>query len=491
MRVWPRSLYGKLCATLAFLLTLLGATQLQVLSSFVEDYALERDQTIYWSLASELAERFQPLVAETIDYEALERAFYDIVIVNPRVDVYLVSNTGEILAQIGVRSGLRRSRIDPEPLVRFLRMTTPSGLPLFGDNPESIDERGIFSAAPLEIGKVPGFVYVVLNSAEQRPLSSLIRSSYILNNALLLLFLSFLLVGLVGMLAFFGITRRIDSMVQIVQRFTGGAMNERVADRSDDEIAVLGQAFNSMAERITDNVRQLEHIDAQRREFVAIVAHDLRAPLTSIYGYLDSLVNKTIPIDSAMGAEAIETAYRNSKNLIKMVKELFELARLEAKDFQPETAAIDTAEFLRFLVQKHQPMAEQKKIILALDLKADERETVSADPLLIERVLSNLIDNAIKYTPEGGTVTVSTEAQPEAVGFAVSDTGEGISEQDMVRLFERFFRTNSPLSQQAGGTGLGLSIVKRILEAHHREIAVSSVAGGGTTFAFSLPITPR
>jgi len=251
-----------------------------------------------------------------------------------------------------------------------------------------------------------------------------------------------------------------------------------------DEVDRLTQTFEEMSERITLQVSKLKEIDLLRRELIANVSHDLRTPLASLQGYLDTLLLKEGQLTPEEQRRFLETASRHSERLGKLVGELFELAKLDAQVTPIRVEPFSMAELVQDVVMKFQLRAEQAGVTLKAEVTPD-LPLVSGDIALMERVLENLLDNAIRYTPAGGRVTVSIVRQNGKLSVRVSDTGKGIAEENLPYIFDRFYRGDTS-ADRAGGAGLGLAIAKRILELHGSSLSAESRVNVGTTFVFQV-----
>lgn len=239
-----------------------------------------------------------------------------------------------------------------------------------------------------------------------------------------------------------------------------------------------------MSDRIIKQVKLLKHNDNSRRELIANVSHDLRTPLASLQGYLETLLLKNETLSEPEISEYIKTAYENSQRLQKLISELFELASLENNDTSLHFESFSMSELAQDVSQKFKLKAKNKGI--TLEAKIPEIPAfVSADIGLIQRVLENLLDNAIKYTPEGGEVEIKLSVANSNIETVIRDTGQGISEQEAQHIFERFYRIEKHRDQD--GSGLGLAIVKRIIQLHNSSIDVSSAENKGAIFSFDLP----
>jgi signal transduction histidine kinase len=254
-----------------------------------------------------------------------------------------------------------------------------------------------------------------------------------------------------------------------------------------DEIDRLSVTFKEMAGRIRQQVQRLQQTDALRRELVANVSHDLRTPLTSLQGYLETLLLKEGQLSAQEQRSYLEIATRQSERLGKLVGELFELAKLDAQVTALNVEPFALAELVQDVAQRFQLAAQQQGVELRVE-HPPQLPFVHADIGLIERVLANFIENALRYTPTGGRITLTLTPGVDTVKLGITDTGCGIPPEDLPHIFERFYRVEKTRQEHNGGAGLGLAIAKRILDLHGSTIAVHSVSNHGTVFSFELGI---
>ncbi len=225
-----------------------------------------------------------------------------------------------------------------------------------------------------------------------------------------------------------------------------------------------------------------------RRELIANVSHDLRSPLASLRGYLETLLLKEQALSQADRRSYLEIALRQAQHLQTLITELFELARLDFEGYRIDAEPVQLGELARDVAQKLTLAAQTRQVELQLEIDP-ELGLARADIGLIERTLTNLLENALAYTPAGGRIVLSMREQDARVLLCVSDNGSGIGSADLPRIFERFYRAdNKARTRDDKGSGLGLAIVKRIVELHGSEIRVDSAVGRGTTFRFDLPL---
>jgi two-component system phosphate regulon sensor histidine kinase PhoR len=234
---------------------------------------------------------------------------------------------------------------------------------------------------------------------------------------------------------------------------------------------------------VLHDITDLRRADQIRRDFVANVSHELRTPLTAIKGYTEALMDDTAETDAAR--RFLDIIHRHSTRMERLVNDLLRLARLDAGQELPEYAPCDLRALIDSLVSDFDPAASQKQQHLRA-VVAPEASNLIADPAKMHDILRNLIENAINYTPVGGTIDVSVEVVDGKYHLAVSDTGPGIPQEDVARVFERFYRVDKSRTQP--GTGLGLAIVKNLAHILDGEVTVTNRDSGGAVFTVSLPI---
>jgi histidine kinase len=270
----------------------------------------------------------------------------------------------------------------------------------------------------------------------------------------------------------------IRTLTNASQHITEGHYEKRVDVNGTDEIAQLAMRFNQM-------VTQLEQVESMRRQLIGDVTHELRTPLTSIKGYMEGLVDGVLPSTP----ETFDQIHREADRLSRLVDDLQELSRVEAKAYSLDVRSVAVSNLVQTTVKRLTPQATAKRINLHSNLPAD-LPPLQADEDRITQVLVNLVANAIQYTPEGGDVTISATRQADEIHISVKDTGVGIPPEHFANLFTRFYRVDKSRSRNAGGgSGIGLTIAKHLVEAHGGGIWVESKGDGqGSTFTFSLKI---
>ncbi|MCM8791110.1 MAG: cell wall metabolism sensor histidine kinase WalK [Candidatus Omnitrophica bacterium] len=234
------------------------------------------------------------------------------------------------------------------------------------------------------------------------------------------------------------------------------------------------------------DITELKRLEDMRKDFVANVSHELRTPISSIKGYAETLLDGKADSEETV-RDFLGIIYQDSNRLANLIDDLLDLSRIESGKMKMELEELDIAPIARRCFNVLEKSAKDKSIAVTLDIPSG-LPCVMGDEKRLVQVFLNLLDNAVKYTPAGGKVILRASLKDKAVQIDISDTGIGISEKDLPRIFERFYRVDKARSRELGGTGLGLSIVKHIVQAHNGQIWVQSTPGKGSTFSFTIPV---
>ena len=268
----------------------------------------------------------------------------------------------------------------------------------------------------------------------------------------------------------------VRAMSLATQRIADGRYEERVQVQGEDELAQLAMRFNQMAEKLNE-------VEAMRRRLIGDVSHELRTPLTAIKGSMEGLMDGVLPATQ----ETYQQIHAEADRLNRLVDDLQELSRVEARAYELEFHPVDVSSLVRTVTKRLAPRFESKRISLDLDL-APNLPGVLADEDRAVQILTNLTGNALQYTPENGKITISARQLNHEVQISVRDTGIGIPPEHLSHIFDRFYRVDKSRSRQTGGgSGIGLTIARALVEAHGGHIwAESAGEGQGSTFGFTL-----
>ncbi|WP_337263898.1 MULTISPECIES: HAMP domain-containing sensor histidine kinase [unclassified Serratia (in: enterobacteria)] len=477
--------------TLVFALLLLICCSisgvLQVRSS--TQYSQAVIQRLSANLALHIATSNPLLSPKGWDDSSVHTLFDRLMAVNPSVEVYLLDKEGNIVGNAAPPGRLKRQKVDLSPIQALL---DGAKMPIYGDDPRNLHSGKVFSVAPLKVnGEIEGYLYVVLLGEDYDALANSAQMNSALYSALWSMGLVVLFGLLAGAFAFRWVTRPIRHLTQQVSELDSdgiAALQAYAHNTPDspgrDEVSQLQHAFRRMAQRIAEQWQTLSQQDQQRREFIANISHDLRTPLTSLHGYLETLSVKSASLTETDRQRYLEIALAQSRKVGRLAQELFELARLEYGVVKPQKEPFSLSELVQDVFQKFELAAEARQQQLRTDIQPGI-PLVNADLSMMERVLTNLLDNAIRHTPQGGEIMVRLWAQGNKVLVQVNDSGPGIPQELREDLFGRPSILNNA-RRHAGG--LGLMIVKRILQLHDSDITLVEQTHLGACFRFSVPV---
>ncbi|MGL4345106.1 MAG: sensor histidine kinase [Cellulosilyticaceae bacterium] len=342
----------------------------------------------------------------------------------------------------------------------------------------SLDDQKIMSAVVSVVDKnnENDILGAVIISADIRDIYEFLDDMG--NQIYLLSLVTSLLIGLLSFFTSSFITRPLKILMKFVQKITNGQLDQKIDVKGKDEVAELGNAFNHMAE-------QLQRVEHSRQEFVSNVSHELKTPLSSIKVLTESLIfQENVPVE--MYQEFFGDINSEVDRLNSIISDLLTLVRLDRTEIPMNITYTNLNDMTQSILKRLIPLAKRKDIKLIY--QSHKEIWVEIDEVKLTLAISNLIENAIKYTPEGGEVKVILQSDLQDVFVTVQDTGIGIAKDEQSKIFERFYRTDKTRNRETGGTGLGLSITYRTVIMHNGSIQVESEEGKGSTFIVQIPI---
>lgn len=342
---------------------------------------------------------------------------------------------------------------------------------------DTFSEETLSVFSPIIIGyKVRGYVLIHKPTAE--------LASYkdgLLNISYITLALIFLCAFILLLMFTFIIYLPIRKMTRAATAYSEGNFDTKIELHTNDEMGYLAGSFNYMA-------TELSTLEEDQRKFIANVSHDFRSPLTSIKGYIEAIMDGTIPHEGQ--DKYLNIILFETKRLNKLTQSMLELNKYGAKGSMMDISNFDINQTIKTVIQTFEGTCKEKKISFELILTG-QTCIVSADMSKIQQVLYNLIDNAIKFSHPESAVTIETTEKNEKIFISVKDTGIGIPKDSIKKIWERFYKTDLSRGKDKRGTGLGLAIVKEIISSHNENINVISTEGVGTEFIFTLPMAQK
>lgn len=456
-------------------------------------YRQEVNQKLNRNLAENLVQEQLLIRGDKINHDALEKIFHMLMVINPSIELYLLDPKGNILEYSAAPGKVKRQQVSLEPIKTWL--SGDMTIPLLGDDPRHPTRKKVFSAARIrQQDRLQGYLYVILGGEEYDTITQKIQGSFILTMSAWMIGVGFFLAIGTGLVVFALLTGRLKKLTAGMNAFKRGEglasvdlPRVKATVFPGDEIDQLSLTFREMAGRIEEQIEKLQNNDLLRRELVANVSHDLRTPLATLTAYLETMHIKEADLSKSEQRKYLKIARKHCQRLSTLVDDLFELARLDAGETHLNIEPFNLAELVQDVVQNYELTARKKNITLTSNI-GRELSFVQGDIGLVERILENLIVNAIRHTPGGGTVSLILAPAEEYVKVQVLDTGVGIPGEVLPHIFDRFYTASDPGTTRTSFTGLGLAIAKRIMELHGGSIEVESERDSGTCFTFRLPI---
>lgn len=479
------SLGARLGLALALTFTAVACLLLPWIDRTSREAAEETLQQVNRDVARAVVEHAE-LFAEGAPVEKeIRGVFMKLMAVNPNLELYLLDADGRILAYDAPEGVVQAERVDLAPVEKML--AGAEGV-VHGTDPRHPDAARVFTVWPVDRpGGRDGYVYAVVGGDAYRAVADGVYEGTAVRRGVLVAGGVLALAALVAFGLVLYLTRDLRRLRTSVRAFRDGDVDARSAVRRRDEIGRLAEDFNDLAETVVAQLERIRGADDERREMVAGISHDLHTPLSTLRGFLERLQERADALSPEERAEMLGLARRNTERTLRMVDDLFELASLEAPNLRLQREDFHLGELVQDVVQRHRATAEEHGQTLEMEVEG-KLPPVDGDIALIERALTNLIVNAVRHTPEGGSIRLSVAAREHSVEVRVADTGSGIDAAELPRIFDRFYRVDkSRPTGAASGIGLGLAIVQRILALHGGAIGVQSTPGKGTEFRFTLP----
>ncbi|MGB1298799.1 MAG: sensor histidine kinase [Psychrobium sp.] len=484
-----------------FVLVFLSITLmfLWFLENSSKSYEQQATQALHQELAAHMLVEAQILKNGEIDPKALKYTFHNMMLLGPAFEIYVTDTKGKLLAHAAEEGKIKRQSIDLAPIKSFI--SPQIQFPLLGDDPRHPSRKKIFSAAPINYqGQLQGYLYVIIGSELEDKIIANLTNNKLLSETLILGGSALLFALFVGTILVWLITRPLTKMtcnVLMYQQQQLWHKNQRLNlaksstswSSSNEEVA-LATVIDEMSEKISDQLEQLKIKDIQRKELLSYISHDLRTPLSSLTGYIETWQNQFATTADENSAHYIDVAHRNALVLSGLVEQVFELAHLETGSVELHREPIAVAELAQDIMDSFDLRAKEAGVELDVSPK-DTSLQVDADIAKLERVFGNLVANAIRHTPPGGRIVIRFDLvnfdNQEKVHITVQDSGVGISKDQLPRVFEAHFRASNKVDSDTGNAGLGLAIVKALLALHQSDIEVKSEEQQGTSFSFYLP----
>lgn len=480
------SFYSRLSLTIIASFVLVGVLLLMLAQELTRTYQQEVEQKLHLQLAQHIAKDDGLIEDGKIDQKKLKNAFHSMMILGPSFEFYILDPQGKVTTYSADPDKILRQQVSLQPIKVLL--AGKQMLPILGDDPRSSHKQKIFSVAEVKHGgELKAYLYIIIGGEIYDNVVDLIQKSHILKLSFWGLLAALVFALLLVLTLFAMLTKPLRQLTRDVQKLDeqGFEQAEMIfpqrQQHSQDEVGRLGVAFNRMANTLNEQYQKVKNTDQLRRELISYVSHDLRTPLASLQGYLETWQLKHNDLSEADSQQLVATALKNAKQTSQLVEQLFELAHLDGSDVHLKLEPVAIAE----LVQDVFNNLSQGDI--SFDVKPkDASLLVMADIEKLERVLNNLLDNARRHCTEGDQIQVLLEVQSERINIRVQDSGSGIPAEDLPHIFDPHFRASNSAKGSGRHSGLGLAICQRIITLHASVIQVESKLGYGSCFSFTL-----
>ncbi|MDQ7049633.1 MAG: HAMP domain-containing sensor histidine kinase [Enterobacterales bacterium] len=486
------SLYQKLSVTLLSIFLLIVVSFVYVTRALESISRDKAEQALHQSLATHLVGD-NPLLKKGIhDSKALENLFHSMMILGPNFEFYVIDPKGHILSYSAKPGEVVRKKIDMQPLLN--EYLQGAAFPIYADDPRS-DQQKIFSLAPIvENDQVKGYLFVIIGGKIYDSIFAGVRSNESIQvigviGATSLLFL--LLILLVSFHFFVSPLKQLTQQVNSLRETDFDNELPRIETKtSSGEVEALTLVFNQLIDKVNQQFNLLEKVDGERRELLAHLSHDLRTPLASLQGFLETIQIRRAKLTTDEIERYVGFCLKSAKSINGFVDQIFELAHLESGHVTVTLETFPIAELLYDLKDKLSQKADKKSIQLVIDI-ADDSLRVTTDIAKLERVLTNLLENALRHTPNKGKIILRAQKadSSQQVIISIQDTGEGIAEEDIPFIFDARYRGDKAVDDDQRHIGLGLTISKKLIALLGSDIRASNHSAGGAIFRFGLPFS--
>ena len=439
-------------------------------------------QLLNKDVAAHIAKFTSPFKDGGIDKKKADSVFYDAMVLSPSAEVYFLDTSGKVIAYHADVNDIKQWELSLENIKKLIASQGKEYIK--GPDPRDPGNPKIFSAAEVLNGdKQLGYIYVILGS--NKNITKMLYNSYFSG---LIIKVFFVIIILSILFSFFYINRfqkSFNYMLVILEKFQNGDFEARFPLNKNGELEPVTAAFNKMADLLVYNIDRITKSEKERKDFIANISHDLRTPLSIARGYTETLLmKKEKHISPQEEGEFLQLVYKKMVQVEYMVKQLFDLSKMESVSFVPSKEPFVFSEILQEIVHESLSAAQEKNIKIDSS-NSEDASWIFADVGMIERVIQNLVVNAIKHTPQNGSIKVSLEKDSGMLIFKIQNSGQILNEQ-MINWFNNPKDTNL-LSNRPANTGLGLVIVKKILQLHQFRHAVLRT-DNGNTFIICIPM---
>ncbi len=486
------SLYQRLALSVCCAFIIITSLLFYWSNSLAEHSKFQAEQKLHNQLAEHLAHD-NPLLQDGVyDKKALKNLFHTLMLLGPAFEFYFLDPAGNIITYSADANKIKRKKVELSPLVNLI--ANPNTVPVFGDDPRHLNKKKIFSAAPIYHGEnLQGYLYVIIGGEIYDSIFRQVKNDKHLQQYGALFIGALLLLLLILLAVFRYFTAPIKQLAREMKRLKAVKFDQTKVTLSlweneqSNEVHMLGATFNTMVKQINQQFSQLTENDRIRRELLAHLSHDLRTPLATMQGYIETMVMKGDLLTASERIDYLATAQRNGMQLKRLIDQIFELAHLEDGQVTVNLETFAIGELLHDILAKFSLKAKEKNISLSLQPQQC-RFIVYSDIAKLERIITNLLENAIRHTNKKGEIAIIVSQLTDRIRVAVTDNGSGISKEDIAYIFDARYRASNAIEDSSPHAGLGLAISQKLTKILNSELFVESKLGQGSSFSLSLQL---
>jgi signal transduction histidine kinase len=468
------------------LITVLGLLFIIITYLATAYYHQASTQLLNKDVAAHIAQFTSPFSQSGINKQKADSVFKDAMVLSPSAEVYFLDTSGKVIAFHAEEKEILQWMVSLVPIKKYIE--TKGEEYIKGTDPKDPGQSKIFSASEVKDKSGPlGYIYVILGSKKSESIIDLLYGNHIISLAIMAFIAIILLSFLVSFIYLRRMRKHFGQMIDVLERFENGDYTARFRLKKGDELEPVTSAFNKMADLLSATITKFTKSEEERKTFIASISHDLRTPLAIARGYTETLILKrekgdVTPEEQDYYAGLIYTKMLQIEN---MVKQLFELSKMEAVEFASQKEPFVLSEIVQELIANFQLIASQKKI----ELKCTQclyHVWINADISMMERVVQNVVDNAVKSTPEGGFAHCSIIVEEGDIIFKLENTGDALPD-DLVQWINHNKDESTLSYKRPAKLGLGLLIVQKILLLHNSTLKTYR-DNNTNVFLFRLPI---
>ncbi len=483
------SLFKRIIILIFLLITVLSLLFIVITYLTTKEFYQSATQLTDKDVAVHIARFASPFQDEGINKTVADSVFYNAMVLNPSIEVYFLDTTGKIMYYQSPDSTIKLWKIPLENIQKHIQSKGEDYIK--GPDPKEPSQQKVFSAAEvINNGKKVGYIYVILGGNAYSTTSNILFGSHVISLAII----AFCVIIFISVVLTFWYINRLQrnfkKIIAILNEYMQGDFNVRFEVKKNDEFAPITESFNRMATLLSYNIDKLKQTEQERKNFIATISHDLRTPLSVAKGYTETALTKISrgDIDKPEIDAFIQMVHKKLQQIETMVHDLFELSRMESVHFTPNKEPFIFSEILNEMFAVYEKRAAEKNIQLDCT-GCEDTSWINADIRMIERVLQNLLDNAVKYTPAGGSIHISLEKKSNLLTITFTNSGNALSDELINWINITAQRINDPVIIKPANSGLGLLIVKKALELHDYSFHVISENDDLISFIIQMKTT--